>query len=99
MENAFNLLCEYPSICLFWNHKTTLLLTNFQVLTDRFAKTSSSSTAACNNLSSYCGGTWKGMEQKLDYIQGLGFDAIWITPIVTSKSLPPCSLIAIPHWR
>lgn len=83
MENTLDLLCEYPSICLF-----NTVAHNFQVLTDRFAKTSSSSTAACNNLSSYCGGTWKGMEQKLDYIQGLGFDSIWITPIVTSKSLP-----------
>lgn len=27
------------------------------------------------------------MEQRLDYIKGLGFDAIWITPIVESK--PP----------
>jgi glycosidase len=36
-------------------------------------------------LGNYCGGTWKGMESRLDYISGLGFDAIWITPIVTSK--------------
>lgn len=66
----------------FWNLP---LLMGLQVLTDRFAKTSSSSTSACSDLSSYCGGTWKGMEQRLDYIQGLGFDAIWITPIVTSR--------------
>ncbi|KAI5777182.1 glycoside hydrolase superfamily [Geopyxis carbonaria] len=52
------------------------------VLTDRFAKTSSSDTTACSSLGSYCGGTWKGMEQRLDYIKGLGFDAVWITPVV-----------------
>lgn len=68
---------------------------NLQVLTDRFAKTSSSSTSACSDLSSYCGGTWKGMEQRLDYIQGLGFDAIWITPIVTSRLQFSDDLIAI----
>ncbi|KAA8902719.1 glycoside hydrolase superfamily [Sphaerosporella brunnea] len=51
------------------------------VLTDRFAK-SSSGTTACSDLSNYCGGTWAGMEAHLDYIQGLGFDSIWITPIV-----------------
>lgn len=28
------------------------------------------------------------MEQRLDYIKGLGFDAIWITPIVASNSNP-----------
>ncbi|KAI5814531.1 glycoside hydrolase superfamily [Pyronema omphalodes] len=51
------------------------------VLTDRFAKTTTSSTA-CSDLSNYCGGTWKGMQNNLDYIQGLGFDSIWITPVV-----------------
>ncbi|KAF8441263.1 glycoside hydrolase superfamily [Terfezia claveryi] len=52
------------------------------VLTDRFAKTNTADTAACGNLKDYCGGTWKGMEQKLDYIKNMGFDAVWITPIV-----------------
>jgi len=33
-------------------------------------------------LKRYCGGTWKGIEQNLDYIKGMGFDAIWISPIV-----------------
>lgn len=55
------------------------------MLTDRFAKTNTADTAACGNLGNYCGGTWKGMEQKLDYIKNLGFDAIWITPIVESE--------------
>jgi alpha-amylase len=58
-----------------------------QVLTDRFAKTDSSSTTACSDLSNYCGGTWAGMESNLDYIQGMGFDAIWITPVVESEFL------------
>ncbi|KAI5849897.1 glycoside hydrolase superfamily [Tricharina praecox] len=55
------------------------------VLTDRFAKTSSD-TSACTSLGSYCGGTWAGMEARLDYIKGLGFDAIWITPVVENTS-------------
>ncbi|SPO01790.1 related to alpha-amylase A precursor [Cephalotrichum gorgonifer] len=50
-------------------------------LTDRFAK-DGSDTNACGNLGNYCGGTFKGLESKLDYIQGMGFDAIWITPVV-----------------
>ncbi|KAI1077171.1 glycoside hydrolase family 13 protein [Whalleya microplaca] len=53
----------------------------YQVLTDRFAKTDGS-TDACNDLTSYCGGTWQGLVNKLDYIQGMGFTAIWISPIV-----------------
>ncbi len=29
----------------------------------------------------YCGGDFKGIIQQLDYIKGMGFDAIWISPI------------------
>ncbi|KZT05147.1 glycoside hydrolase family 13 protein [Laetiporus sulphureus 93-53] len=32
----------------------------------------------------YCGGTWKGIESRLDYIQHMGFDAVWISPIVAN---------------
>jgi len=55
--------------------------TIYQVLTDRFAK-SSDTTQGCNNLGTYCGGTFAGLTKHLDYIQGMGFDAIWISPIV-----------------
>ena len=30
----------------------------------------------------YCGGTWQGIIKHLDYIQGMGFTAVWISPIV-----------------
>ena len=30
----------------------------------------------------YCGGTFEAIAEKLDYITGMGFDAIWISPIV-----------------
>jgi alpha-amylase len=54
-------------------------------LTDRVARSNSDTGgSSCNNLGDYCGGTFKGLESKLDYIKGLGFDAIWITPIVSS---------------
>ena len=53
----------------------------YQVLTDRFAR-SDTENGACTNLSDYCGGTFKGMENHLDYIQGMGFDAIWISPVI-----------------
>ena len=51
----------------------------YQILTDRFARTSD--TGECN-YSKYCGGNYQGLIQKLDYIKGMGFDAIWISPIV-----------------
>lgn len=56
------------------------------VLTDRIARSSSDTGgASCSNLGKYCGGTFEGLESKLDYIKNLGFDAIWITPIVASS--------------
>ncbi|GKT42439.1 acid alpha-amylase [Colletotrichum spaethianum] len=54
----------------------------YQVITDRFA-TSDGSTPACDVTPGlYCGGTWKGITNKLDYIQNLGATAVWISPIV-----------------
>ena len=87
-----------------------------QVLTDRFNLPGSS--APCNNLGNYCGGTFQGIIDQLDYIQvregsrpvlvlhpstfwifralpvthffrllllqSMGFDAVWISPIVTN---------------
>ena len=51
----------------------------YQVVTDRFARTDGSRTAACEAKKGlYCGGSWQGLENKLDYIQGMGFDAVWI---------------------
>lgn len=33
------------------------------------------------------GGDIKGLEQKLDYLQGLGITAIWMTPILRNKAV------------
>ena len=54
----------------------------YQVLTDRFARTDGSTTSTCNTQDRrHCGGTWQGIINYLDYIQGMGFTAIWISPI------------------
>ncbi|CDH60056.1 alpha-amylase a type-1 2 [Lichtheimia corymbifera JMRC:FSU:9682] len=52
----------------------------YQILTDRFAR-SDGSTDDCTDLSNYCGGNFQGIIKQLDYIEGMGFDAIWISPI------------------
>ncbi|CZT09340.1 hypothetical protein WAI453_003201 [Rhynchosporium graminicola] len=55
----------------------------YQVLTDRFARTDNSTSATCDaEFGLYCGGTWQGIINKLDYIQNMGFTAIWISPVV-----------------
>ena len=52
----------------------------YQLMTDRFA-TSDDSEPDCI-LNQYCGGTHIGLKNHLDYIKDMGFDAIWISPIV-----------------
>lgn len=58
----------------------------YQVLTDRFGRVYASggteSTVHCASLSDYCGGNFKGLIENLDYIQDMGFDAIWISPVL-----------------
>ena len=53
----------------------------YQLMTDRFARRSDNDTSECV-LSKYCGGTYVGIQNHLDYIQDMGFNAIWISPIV-----------------
>ena len=54
----------------------------YQVLTDRFAAVPT--PAQCSDYSGYCGGTFQGIIAHLDYIQDLGFDAVWISPPVAN---------------
>lgn len=53
----------------------------YQVMTDRFAR-SDGSTTECTDIDNYCGGTWTGLINNLDYIQGMGFTAVQISPVV-----------------
>jgi hypothetical protein len=55
-----------------------------QLLTDRFALEGGGTTPCVTDDRKYCGGSYQGIIGKLDYIQGLGFDAVWISPIVAN---------------
>ncbi|PYH63383.1 alpha-amylase [Aspergillus vadensis CBS 113365] len=67
----------------------------YQIVTDRFARSDNSTTAACDAAEgNYCGGTFQGIINKLDYIQNLGFDAIWISPAQTQISARTADLSA-----
>lgn len=46
----------------------------YHLLTDRFALAGRGS-AGCD-FTKYCGGSFKGIEERLDYIQGMGFTAV-----------------------
>lgn len=50
------------------------------LLTDRFAR-SDGDDAPCHG-GGWCNGTLRGVTEHLDYIQGMGFDCVWITPVV-----------------
>lgn len=59
----------------------------YQVVTDRFARSDNSTIAPCvAALGEYCGGSLQGIINKLDYIQELGFDAVWISPVQSQES-------------
>jgi len=55
----------------------------YQLVTDRFALTDGSGPACNTDDRKYCGGTYQGIINHLDYIQNMGFDAIWVSPIVS----------------
>ncbi|KII86283.1 glycoside hydrolase family 13 protein [Plicaturopsis crispa FD-325 SS-3] len=53
----------------------------YQLITDRFATTDDKGVPCDTNERAYCGGSWKGITNHLDYIQDMGFDAVWISPV------------------
>ncbi len=56
----------------------------YQLMVDRFADADLSNDYRVDNtaLARYQGGDWRGVEEHLDYLKGLGVTAIWISPIV-----------------
>jgi alpha-amylase len=80
-------------VCFAVRLIVTVLVTDsiIRIVTDRFAPPSSDAPALTSGLVSpytcaagagtYCGGNWRSIIDKLDYIEGMGFDAIWISPI------------------
>lgn len=57
----------------------------YQLLTDRFARTNGD-TSQCSDLSDYCGGTYRGIVSKLDYIEGMGFNAVRLCETQAQKA-------------
>ncbi|PCH42776.1 glycoside hydrolase family 13 protein [Wolfiporia cocos MD-104 SS10] len=56
----------------------------YQLVTDRFATSDGSAPPCDTGERIYCNGTWQGVISRLGYIQNMGFDAIWISPIVAN---------------
>ena len=54
----------------------------YQLMTDRFATDNPNPDPCIVSEMKYCGGNHKGLKNKLDYIKDMGFDAVWLSPIV-----------------
>ncbi|KAJ3763919.1 alpha-amylase [Lentinula raphanica] len=61
----------------------------YQLVTDRFALGNGSTPSCDTSKKKYCGGNWQGIISKLDYIQEMGFDAVWISPVVENVEGTP----------
>lgn len=49
----------------------------YQVMIDRYGRSDASITASCDpGVGKYCGGSWEGLINNLDYIQNMGFTAV-----------------------
>lgn len=54
----------------------------YQIIVDRYALPQGADTTKCNpGDQAFCGGTWNSIRENLDYIQHMGFTAIWISPV------------------
>jgi len=58
----------------------------YQIFIDRFNPGQGKAWQISQNLKSPFGGTLRGVIEKLGYIQSMGFNAIWLTPIFESPS-------------
>ena len=61
----------------------------YMTMTDRFfdGNTDNNDGVNLEGTLSYHGGDFAGLEAKLDYLQSLGVNTIWITPIVLNSSM------------
>lgn len=78
--------CPAPSAFLGWGQcrspEEWVGKSIYQVVTDRFASIEGKSCGdTATSGSRYCGGTWRAMREKLPYVKGMGFDALWISPV------------------
>jgi glycosidase len=58
----------------------------YQVFVDRFNPGADRAWLNPPTLAGFCGGTLRGVTEKLDYIAGLGANTLWLTPIFPSPS-------------
>ena len=87
-------LLRSPGLSSFFKRREPYSLEGksvYFVFVDRFAQTGDGEASdECASKAAWCGGTLKGLESQLDYIEGMGFDAVWITPVVQQRNGVQC---------
>lgn len=70
------------------------------LIIDRFARAGAGPDyPECTGVTpKFCGGNIQGIIERLDYIQGMGFDCIWITPPVKQYASDSCHLVNGKKW-
>jgi len=58
----------------------------YQIFVDRFYPGDGRGWLQTDNLTGFCGGTLWGVRDKLDYIEALGANCLWLTPIFPSPT-------------
>ncbi|KAL1504010.1 hypothetical protein AB1Y20_010425 [Prymnesium parvum] len=62
------------------------------VFVDRFAREGGGDARECSGHDRWCGGSLRGVAEQLDYVAGMGFDCLWITPVVRQPEGTICEL-------
>mmetsp|Transcript_93203 Transcript_93203/g.268318 ORF Transcript_93203/g.268318 Transcript_93203/m.268318 type:complete len:670 (-) Transcript_93203:116-2125(-) len=57
------------------------------VTVDRFARTDGNDTECEGDF--WCGGKIRGVTEHLEYIQAMGFEGVWITPVIGQRDKEP----------
>ena len=75
------------------SHFSLLGKSIYFVITDRFAHDADDHPPDCFGSAVWCGGSLRGLVRRLDYIAGMEFDCLWITPVVQQPSDVHCSAV------
>jgi alpha-amylase len=88
---ALALACAAPARALTPSPADWRDLVLYQVVTDRFADGDPANDAVEGNYvpadgARIHGGDFAGLRQRLDYLQGLGVDGVWVSPVVLNAN-------------
>lgn len=83
-----------PLACSSSTYEKAMNLRIYQVMTESFIDGDASIGYGLGYGTSHHNGDIRGIIDSLDYIKGLGFNAIWLTPVFESVALPSQDLAA-----